>query len=196
MAPGSKPTFYYDFNSPYAYLAAERIDEFVPDAEWRPFAFPILLNQVGELDERLSNLDVAPVVEEVRRRASGRGLPDFAPPDAWPVQSWSLTPLRAALVADELGRHREFALAAFRKAFVESRSLADLDNVLAAAAEAGLDPDEIAAGIQRDDIKERLKGNTAEALERGVTGIPTVAIGDELFWGDDRLEEAANVENR
>ena len=58
------------------------------------------------------------------------------------------------------------------------------------AREAGLDPDEVAAGIQRDDIKERLKANTAEALARGVTGIPTVAIGDELFWGDDRLDDA------
>jgi 2-hydroxychromene-2-carboxylate isomerase len=191
----AQATFYYDFNSPYAWLAAERLDEFVPNAEWRPFAFAILLNQLGELDERLTNLDVAPVVEEVTKRASDRGLPDFAPPDGWPVQSWSLTPLRAALVADEFGRHREFAHAAFRKSFVESRSLSDLDNVLAAAADAGLDPDQIAAGIQRDDIKERLKANTAEALERGVTGIPTVAIRDELFWGDDRLEQAANVEN-
>ena len=117
--------------------------------------------------------------------------PPFAPPDVWPVQSWSLTPLRAALVADELGRQREFGLAAFRKSFVESRSLAELDTVLDAAREAGLDPDEVATGIQRDDVKERLKTNTAEALERGVTGIPTVAIGDELFWGDDHLEDAA-----
>ena len=195
MAEVSKPIFYYDFNSPYAYLAAERLDEFFPEAEWRPFAFAILLNQLGELDARLTNLDVAPVVEEVTKRASDRGLPDFAPPDTWPVQSWSLTPMRAALVADELGRQREFARAAFRKSFVESRSLSELDNVLAAATDAGLDRDEIAAGIQRDDVKERLKANTAEALELGVTGIPTVAIGDELFWGDDRLEEAANVEN-
>ena len=78
---------------------------------------------------------------------------------------------------------------------MESRSLSDLDNVLAAASDAGLDPDEVAAGIQRDDIKERLKSNTAEALERGVTGIPTVAIGDDLFWGDDHLEQAASVRN-
>jgi 2-hydroxychromene-2-carboxylate isomerase len=96
-------------------------------------------------------------------------------------------------VADELGRQREFGLAAFRKAFVESRLLSEVPNVLAAAADAGLDPDEIAAGIQREDVKERLKQNTTEALERGVTGIPTVAIGDELFWGDDHLEEAASV---
>ena len=189
----AQATFYYDFNSPYAYLAAERIGELVPDAEWRPFAFAILLNQLGELDERLTNLNIAPVVEEVTARAADRGLLAFAPPDVWPVESWSLTPLRAALVADELGRQREFGLAAFRKSFVEGRSLAELPNVLAAAGEAGLDPDEIAAGIQRDDVKERLKQNTAEALERGVTGIPTVAIGDELFWGDDHLEQAASV---
>ena len=193
MAESAAPTFYYDFNSPYAWLAAERLDDFVPGAEWRPIAFAILLHQLGQLDERLTNLNTAPVVHEVTARASDRGLPAFAPPDTWPVQCWSLTPLRAALIADELGRQREFGLAAFRKSFVESRSLADLDNVLAAAADAGLDPDEVAAGIQRDEIKERLKSNTAEAFERGVTGIPTVAIGDELFWGDDHLDEAAAI---
>jgi 2-hydroxychromene-2-carboxylate isomerase len=186
-------TFYYDFNSPYAYLAAERLDELVPGAEWRPIAFAILLNQLGELDERLTNLNTAPIVEEVSGRAADRGLPAFAPPDAWPVQSWSLAPLRAAVVAEELGRQREFGLAAFRRSFVESRSLSELPNVLAAASDAGLDPDEVAEGIQRDDVKARLKANTAEALDRGVTGIPTVAIGDELFWGDDRLDEAARA---
>jgi 2-hydroxychromene-2-carboxylate isomerase len=183
--------FYYDFNSPYAYLAAERLGEFVPDARWTPIAFAILLNQLGELDKRLTNLNTAPIVEEVSARVSDRGLPAFAPPDVWPVQSWSLVPLRAALVADELGSQREFGLAAFRKSFVESRSLADLDTVLDAAREAGIDPDQIAEGIQRPEIKERLKRNTDEAIARGVTGIPTVAIGDELFWGDDHLEDAA-----
>ena len=187
----TRPVFYYDFNSPYAYLAAERLDEFVPDAEWTPIAFAILLHQLGQLDDRLTNLTTAPIVDEVGARVADRGLPAFAPPDAWPVQSWSLIPLRAALVADELGRQREFGLAAFRKSFVESRSLAELDTVLDAAREAGIDPGRIAEGIQRPEIKERLKRNTDEAIARGVTGIPTVAIGDELFWGDDHLEDAA-----
>ena len=184
-------TFYYDFNSPYAYLAAERIDELLPGAEWKPIAFAILLMQLGELDDRLTNLQTAPIVEEVSQRTAERGLPAFAPPDGWPVQSWSLAPLRAALVADEHGLQREFGLAAFRKSFVESRILSDLPNVLAAAGEVGLDPEEMTAGVQRQDIKDRLKQNTDEALARGVTGIPTVSIGDELFWGDDRLEQAA-----
>ena len=183
--------FYYDFNSPYAYLAAERIDGLIPDAEWRPIAFAILLAKNGVLDERLTNLDVAPVVAEASSRAAERGLPAFAPPQAWPVQSWSLVPLRAALFAGEQGRLREFSHAAFRKSFVESRSLAELDNVLAAAREAGLDPDEVREAIGRPEIKQRLKDSTEEAIARGVGGIPTVAVGDELFWGDDRLDEAA-----
>jgi 2-hydroxychromene-2-carboxylate isomerase len=187
----ARPIFYYDFNSPYAYLAAERIDDFVPDAQWKPIAFPILLGQLGRLDQAIANIDASRVAGEIDGRASQRGLPPFAPPEAWPLESWSLAPLRAALVAEERGRLREFSQAAFRKSFVESRSLAELDNVLAVAREAGLDPDDVEQGIHRPEIKDRLKGNTEEARARGVTGIPTVAIGSDLYWGDDRLEEAA-----
>ncbi len=183
--------FYYDFNSPYAYLAAERIGDLIPDAEWRPIAFAILLSQLGRLEGVLEQLDPEPIAAEIAQRAGDRGLPPFAPPDGWPVQTWSLVPLRAALVADERGSLREFSLAAYRKSFVESGSLAALDNVLAAARQVGLEPDEVRDGIEGSEIKERLKGNTEEALACGVTGIPTVAIGDELFWGDDRLDEAA-----
>ena len=183
--------FYYDFNSPYAYLAAERIGGMIPDAEWRPIAFAILLGKLGRLESVLENLNTAPVAAEISERAADRGLPAFEPPEAWPVGTWSLSPLRAALVAEERGRLHEFSTAAFRKSFVEGRSLAELDNLLAAAGEAGLDPDEVSEGIGRPEIKERLKGTTEEALERGVTGIPTVALGDELFWGDDSLDEAA-----
>jgi 2-hydroxychromene-2-carboxylate isomerase len=187
----AEATFYYDFNSPYAYLAAERIDDLIPEAEWKPIAFAILLAELDRLDEVLENLNTAPAVAEVSRRAAERGLPEFAPPESWPVQSWSLAPLRAALVAEEHGRLHEFTVAAYRKAFTESRSLADVDNILAAAEEVGLDRQAVTEGIQRQEIKDRLKGHTEEALARGVTGIPTVAIGDELFWGDDRLEQAA-----
>jgi 2-hydroxychromene-2-carboxylate isomerase len=183
--------FYYDFNSPYAYLAAERIGELIPDAEWRPIAFAILLGQLGRLDGVLENLDPDPIAAEIAERAAKRGLPEYAPPEGWPRETWSLAPLRAALVADERGRLREFSAAAYRKSFVESRSLAEVDNVIAAASEAGLEPEQVRAGIELPAIKDRLKRNTDEARERGVTGIPTVAIGEELFWGDDRLDEAA-----
>jgi 2-hydroxychromene-2-carboxylate isomerase len=192
----AEAAFYYDFNSPYAYLAAERIDDLIPDAAWKPIAFPILLAELGRLDEVLENLNTAPAVAEVSRRAAERGLPEFAPPESWPVQSWSLSPLRAALVAEEHGCLREFTVAAYRKVFAESRSLADVDNILAAAEEVGLDRQAVTEGIQRQEVKDRLKGHTEEAFARGVTGIPTLAIGDELFWGDDHLEQAAAAASR
>ena len=182
--------FYFDFNSPYAYLAAERIDDFVPGADWRPIAFPILLNRLGRLEASM-NRDRAPVVAEVGERLADRGMPALNPPPGWPLESWSLVPLRAALVAGEAGRMREFCATAFRAMFVEGRSIAELDAVLEVARDAGLDPAEVEAGVERPEIKQRLKDNTDEAHARGVPGIPTVAIGDELFWGDDRLEEAA-----
>jgi 2-hydroxychromene-2-carboxylate isomerase len=93
--------------------------------------------------------------------------------------------------AEEHGRVKEFSRAAFRKVFVESRLLADLETIRAVAEEAGLDPDEAVEAVERPEIKDRLKERTEEAFARGVDGIPTVAVGDELFWGDDHLEEAA-----
>jgi 2-hydroxychromene-2-carboxylate isomerase len=187
--------FYFDFNSPYAYLAAERIDGLIPGAEWKPIAFPILLNQIGRLESALAR-DPRAVLEVVSPRAAERGLPPVTPPDGWPVQTWSLAPLRAGLFADEHGRLKEFSAAAFGKVFVESLSLTEVNNLLAAAREAGLDPDEVEEAIERPDIKQRLKDHTDEALAKGVTGIPTVAIADELFWGDDQLEEAAAAAGR
>ena len=66
----------------------------------------------------------------------------------------------------------------------------------ATAREAGLEPDAVREAITLPAIKERLKRHTAEALARGVTGIPTVAISNELLWGDDRLEDAAGAAGR
>ena len=190
--PVARPVFYFDFNSPYAYLAAVRIDDFVPDAEWRPIAFPYVLHQLGRLEQVLKR-DFPNVLREVRERAAARGLPPLEPPPGWPIESWSLAPLRTTVFAAEQGRERAVALAAFRKVFVESRSLTDADTIGDAAAEAGLEPDEVLAAIERPDIKQRLKDQTNAAVERGITGIPTVEIDDELYWGDDHLEEAATA---
>ena len=80
--------------------------------------------------------------------------------------------------------------------FVDGRDFADLDTTLDAAQRAGIDREDIRAQIQRQDIKDRLRAFTEEALDRGVTGVPTVAVGDELFWGDDQLQAAAAAVQR
>jgi 2-hydroxychromene-2-carboxylate isomerase len=185
-----RPALYFDYTSPFAYLACERIDDLIPDAEWRPFAYPMVLQQRGRLEEVLGR-DRNGILATATAQAADRGLPPLAPPPTWPFEGWSLLPLRAALYAEEQGLVREFSKAAFRKLFVESRSLAEEETVRAAAADAGLDPDETITATGQPEIKERLKKRTAEAFERGVNGIPTIAIGDRLFWGDDHLDEAA-----
>ena len=71
--------------------------------------------------------------------------------------------------------------------------LSDIDNVLLAAAAAELHPRAVLKGVETRAVKDRLRQATDEALERGIVGVPTISVGDELFWGDDRLEEAAEA---
>jgi 2-hydroxychromene-2-carboxylate isomerase len=96
---------------------------------------------------------------------------------------------RAATWAQSQGAAKAFALAATRRAFVEGRDLSLTDEVLAALAAAGLDADP--GALADPGVKLALREATEAAHARGVFGVPTVAVGDELFWGDDRLEEAA-----
>ena len=184
------PVFYYDTNSPYAYLAANRIGALVPEAVWRPLPLGIVFRRIGKVPWSLSEGREAGMAE-CERRAAERGLPPLRWAEGWPAGTWSLDPLRAAVVAEEHDRDRPFALECYRLMFAEGRSLAELDNVLEAARSAGLDPGEVRERIGQQDVKDRLRAYTEEAIERGVTGVPTVAVGDELFWGDDRLDEAA-----
>jgi 2-hydroxychromene-2-carboxylate isomerase len=191
-APMSEPTFYYDFNSPYAYLAAHRVDEVLPvRPRWQPIAFGALIRQIGKVPWSLQE---SPARERGQRdceqRTAALGLP-LRWPDGWPDGNYSILVLRAALVAAEHDRLREFSLAAFRRGLGEGGDLRGLETVLACAREAGIDPDAVARGVEAPEVKQRLRDATDAAIARGVTGVPTVAVGDELFWGDDRLEDAA-----
>jgi 2-hydroxychromene-2-carboxylate isomerase len=127
---------------------------------------------------------------EVQRRAAERGLPEVVYPKGWPIEDYSLNPTRAAIYAKESGRVVSFTLACFRQVFAAGRDMSDVDNVLVAAAACELHPNAVLKGIETQSVKDKLRAATDRALELGVEGIPTVAVGEGLFWGDDRLEEA------
>jgi 2-hydroxychromene-2-carboxylate isomerase len=129
--------------------------------------------------------------EEIAQRAAERGLPEVRYPEGWPAESYSLKPLRAALLASDEQQLRAVSRALYKTMFVDGQHLADTDTVLDAAERAGMDREFVREGIELEETKQRLRRQTDEALARGVTGVPTVAIDGELFWGDDRLEEAA-----
>lgn len=185
------PVFYYDLTSPYAYLAAFRVDDVLPvRPEWRPIAFGVIVQRLGKVPWSFA-VDRRPSFAEIASRAAERGLPPIVYPEGWPRETYSVLPLRAALLASDPEQRRAVSRELYRTAFVDGRHLADVEAVLDAAARAGMDRETVRGGIERPEIKDRLRADTETALEQGVSGVPTVQVGGELFWGDDRLEDAA-----
>ncbi len=184
-----QPIFYYDFGSPYAYLAAERVNQVLGVVPiWQPILLGGIWRHTGGASWSLTDRRDEGMAE-VERRAEKRGLQPVRWPDPWPTTT--ITAMRVATFAQQGGRAVAFSLAAFRQAFAGGKDLSVTDNVLIAAAACELHPRAVLKGIETRAIKDRLRSATDEAAARGVTGVPTVAVGDELFWGDDRLEDAA-----
>jgi 2-hydroxychromene-2-carboxylate isomerase len=127
-------------------------------------------------------------MREVERRAAEYGLPPVRWPEPWPGNT--LLAMRAATYAAQIGKAVSFSLAAFRQAFNGGRDLSNPDNVLIAAAACELHPRAVLGAVESDAVKARLRAATEEAAAHGVVGVPTVAVGDQVFWGDDRLHEA------
>jgi 2-hydroxychromene-2-carboxylate isomerase len=101
--------------------------------------------------------------------------------------------MRTATYATSIGKGVSFALTAFRQAFAGGRDLSVADNVMIAAAACELHPNAVARAVEQQTVKDALKAATEEALGRGVVGVPSIAAGDQVFWGDDRLSEAARA---
>ena len=185
------PVFYFDLSSPYAYLAASRIDETLPvRPEWRPIAFGVIVRERGKVPWSFAE-DRQKDFDEIAGRARARALPEVRYPEGWPAETYSLAPLRALLLAEDQDQLRAAALELYRTMFADGRHLADVETVLEAVARAGMDPEAVRERIGSDEVKQRLRANTDEALAARVEGVPTVAVGERLFWGDDRLEDAA-----
>lgn len=173
-----QPLFFYDLGSPYAWLSAERIDALLPVP---PLWVAVLLGGIFKATGRSSWADTDARVDgiaEIERRAAERRLPPPRWPSPWPNEG--LHAMRVAAALDS----RAFALAAFRTHFTRGLALSDPANVALAARDAGAD-------VAED--KARLRANTDRALGLGVYGVPSVAVGQQVFWGDDRLEEAASA---
>jgi 2-hydroxychromene-2-carboxylate isomerase len=189
-----RPIFYYDFNSPYAWLAAERVNSVLPVPPiWQPISFGHILKVTGRRPWSFDEPTKSDGIAEIERRAAERGLPAPRWIEGWPLATYSLLPLRAAVFAQQAGRVVSFSLAAFRQFFAAGRTLAELDNVLIAAAAAELHPRAVTKGVESRSVKDALREATERAIELGVAGVPTVTIGDRVFWGDDKLEDAAAV---
>jgi 2-hydroxychromene-2-carboxylate isomerase len=104
-----------------------------------------------------------------------------------------LTAMRVATFAKQTGRAVSFSLAGFRQQFAAGKDLSVPDNVLIAAAACELHPRALEAAIKTKGVKDGLREATDAAAAAGVFGVPSLRVGDEVFWGDDRLEEAVEA---
>ena len=171
--------WYFDFVSPYAYLQLEAFDRLPDDLEvtMKPVLFAGLL---GHWESK------GPAEIPAKRRqtyrfchwlAGQRGIPFKAPP------RHPFNPLAVLRLAVALEAEPRIVRAIFRHIWADGRDGQDPES-LGLLAEA-LGVEDMAARIADPAVKERLRRNTDEAIARGVFGVPTFVIGDELFWGED-----------
>lgn len=182
---------YFDVGSPYSFLALERAERVLGEL---PELKPVLLGGLFKLGGRSSWGVGDPALREagmleVESRATAYDLPAIRWPKPWPGDY--LTAMRIATWAKSQGACAAFAFAAGRRLFLRGCDLSLDEECAAAADEAGLDGIEALRAAQDPQVKAALRSATEDAFARGVIGVPTVAVGDELFWGDDRLEDAA-----
>lgn len=190
MEPGAeRAAFYYDLFSPEAYLAAERVLERLPGAEWIPVRAPDLPG-ADTLEGFRCQTDVEAFRDRIERVAARRGLQPLRWPDPFP--SDTAYAMRAATYAHQIGRAVAFSLAAFRQAFAAGRDLGVPDNVLIAAAACELHPKAVAKGAALASVTRALQDATALAAQRGVRDVPAIWLPDgQVFHGDDALDVAS-----
>ena len=177
--------FYFDFSSPYGYLASTKIDALAAKHArtvlWRPMLLGVAFKATGG-----APLPSIPLKGEYSRRdflrsARFYGIP-YRQPDPFPVST--VAACRAFYSLDEPKDRRELAGALFRAYFVEGVNIGEPANVLRIAAELGLKPD-----IESQAVKDATRAEVEAALAKGVFGSPYLIVDGEPFWGVDRFEQ-------
>jgi 2-hydroxychromene-2-carboxylate isomerase len=188
--------FFYDFRSPYSYLAFAQLREMDVEIALRPMQILKVMERVGNVPTtitcaakgRYARVDLA-------RWAQRYGVP-LNPSDMRANDGDALS--RAVLAAATPDVAADVTSALYRAIWSEGKTLATTGAIVSALGDAGFDTSSLAARIDAPDIVAQLEANTNEAVERGVFGSPTIFVGDAMFFGNDRLdfvrEELARLE--
>jgi 2-hydroxychromene-2-carboxylate isomerase len=181
--------FFFDFSSTYSYLAATQVEALAERTgsrlAWRPFLLGAVFKATGNSPPISVAAKGAWMLEDLRAWAREYRLPPFVMPPTFPIPSVKAN--RLALVALEQGRGPALVHALYRAIFQEGREVGEADVLGQVAAAAGLDPAAALARIEQQEVKDALRRNTEEAVERGAFGAPTFFVGRDMFWGNDRL---------
>jgi 2-hydroxychromene-2-carboxylate isomerase len=180
--------FYYDLGSPYSYLASTQIEriceEYDAELEWKPFLLGGILKETGNRAPLEVPNKRAYMVKDLANWAKRYGV-QLNFPNLFPLNS--VKPMRGALAAKEKGKIRDYTHNLFRLYWIEGRDLSQDEILKNAVSEIGMDANWFLQRIGEQDIKDKLRDETAEAVKRGAFGAPTFYVDEKMFWGNDRL---------
>jgi 2-hydroxychromene-2-carboxylate isomerase len=186
--------FWYEFGSTYSYPAAMRIERLADEAgvalRWRPFLLGPIFKAYGWSDSPF-NIFAAKgryMWRDLERICADEGLPLALPPVRFPQNG--LKPARLALIGEPEGWTPAFSRAVFAANYAEQKDISDDATLRTILGALGVDADAAIAAANAPSNKDALKAQTEEAAARGVFGAPSLIVGEELFWGNDRLEAA------
>ena len=180
--------FYFDYGSPYSYLADTQVEAIAKRTGATLVRKPMLLGGVFK-----STGNASPMTVELKSKWSATDLPMWARHYGVPFQRNPFFPvntlalMRGAAAAQLDGVFEQYHPAMYKAMWVDGRNLNDIKEVVAVLAAAGLDAQKIGNRIQDQDVKDRLKATTEEAVARGVFGAPTSFVDGMMFFGNDRL---------
>jgi 2-hydroxychromene-2-carboxylate isomerase len=188
--------FYFDYGCPWAYMGSCRAEAYFQDLGVQLDFRPVLLSIIREPATHPLPQGVTPpgLGPRKARNAAGdmRHWADLCGAEFSPAarerRASSRLLAQAALVAKEAGRLREFHYPAYRARWAEARDIADPAVVGELLARAGLDGPRALERAQSQELQERIDADCRAAMERGVFGVPTLFVGDEMFWGNDHFE--------
>ncbi len=194
MADTRELEFWYEFASTYSYPAAMRMGRAAERAglrvRWRPFLLGPIFGAQGWND---SPFNIYPAKgrymwRDLARICEAENLPFKPPPARFPQNG--LKAARLALAGEREGWIADFTRAVYTANFAEQKDISDDSTLAAILARLGVDASAAMAAASAPENKEKLKRQTGEATARGIFGAPSFTVGDELFWGNDRLEHA------
>ena len=185
--------FYFDFSSPYGYLAAQRIEALAAahsrEVDWRPVLLGVIFKETGAVP-----LTQVPIKGDYSRRdmvrsARYHGIDDFRLPSRFPIPTQAAARDVLALKAEDAALSTRVAKALYRAYFAEDVDISDADVAADIASRAGADRDRARAAVDDPAVKDALRDEVARAVARGVCGSPFFIVDGEPFWGLDRLPQ-------
>lgn len=192
--------FWYEFASTYSYLSAMRIGAMAKkervDLRWRPFLLGPFFRAQGWNSSpfREQKEKGAYMIRDIERLAAERGL-KFTMPENFPQNG--LNAARLSLIASDEGWAEGFTQAVYLAEYAEGKDISAETVLVNCIETVGRDASDYLARIATQDIKDRLREQTEEAMALGIFGAPTfIAPDGEMFWGDDRLEQALEWASR